>query len=126
MKRRKITETDAIIAIYAFELFVSGPAENVIVLLFKRLLICQINNEIMHLLLTLILNIDSPVSPGRPSSGVVGECELPHPVHGGDGVVPPVPPPPGKDASHPGGLQAVQHLNIHLQTTHCRHCRQMY
>ena len=72
------------------------------------------------------IHIDSPVSPGRPSSGVVGECELPHPVHGGDGVVPPVPPPPGQDASHPGGLQAVQHLNIHLQTTHCRHCRQMY
>lgn len=33
-----------------------------------------------------------PVAPGASSSGV--EAELSHSVHGGNGVIPPVPPPP--------------------------------
>ena len=53
-----------------------------------------------------------PVPPGWASSRV--EAELPHPVHGGDGVIPAVPPPPGQDGSHPGCLEAVQDLHVHL------------
>ena len=37
----------------------------------------------------------SPVTPGASSSVVeAGSAELLHPVHGSDGVVPAVPPPP--------------------------------
>ena len=65
--------------------------------------------RIKKMMMTLIF---SPVPPGWASSGV--EAELPHPVHGRDGVIPAVPPPPRQYSSHPGGLEAVQNLHIDL------------
>jgi hypothetical protein len=38
------------------------------------------------------------------------------PVHGNDGVVPAMPPPPCQDSFHPRRLQCVQHFHVYLDT----------